>query len=320
MSQSAPLSPAHPLRAPGPRGSLVGAIVEASKPRITRLVTITSGVGFAMAALTRRWEMADLAITASAALAGTALSASGANALNQWMERDRDALMPRTCDRPLPQGRLAPPMALSAGTILAAAGVLLLWVLCGPIPALVSLATVLIYLFLYTPLKPVTPLATLIGAVPGALPPLIGWTAAAGTGASSLLDAGAIILFSIMFIWQIPHFLAIAWMYRDDYAAGGYRVLPVVDRDGRRTARSILGWSIAMVPATVAPVVLMQGPAAIAFGVIAGAMGLAFLALTVKVVRTRERADARRAFIASVIHLPLVLVFMVACAVLSKIL
>lgn len=302
-----------------PSGGLAGALIEASKPRITRLVTITSGVGFVLAALTRRWEFADLVLTAAGALAGTALSASGANALNQWMERERDALMPRTCDRPLPQRRLEPQTALAAGSILAAAGVGLLWALCGAVPALVSLTTVLVYLLLYTPLKPVTPLATLVGAVPGALPPLIGWTAAAATGARSLTEPGALILFAIMFIWQIPHFLAIAWMYKDDYRAGGYKVLPVVDQDGRRTARSIVLWSVALVPVTVAPVVLMHGAVAVVYGVLAGAMGVAYLYLCLRVLIGRQRGDARRAFIASVIHLPVLMAAMVAFSVLSRI-
>lgn len=301
-------------------GGLFGALIEASKPRITRLVTITSGVGFVLAALPRHWELGELAATAIGALVGTALSASGANALNQWMERDRDALMPRTCDRPLPQRRLAPPTALLAGTILAASGVGILWAVCGAAPALVSLTTVLVYLLAYTPLKPVTPLATLVGAVPGALPPLIGWSAAAGTGLRSLVEPGALILFAIMFIWQIPHFLAIAWMYKDDYRAGGYKVLPVVDQDGRRTARSILLWSLALAPATVAPVLLMHGAAAVVYGVLAAAMGIAYAYLASRVIVTRERRDARRAFIASVIHLPVLMAAMVLFAVVSRVL
>jgi protoheme IX farnesyltransferase len=183
----------------------------------------------------------------------------------------------------------------------------------------VSLATVLVYLLLYTPLKPVTPQATLIGAVPGALPPLIGYSAAAGS-AASLVEPGALALFAIMFIWQIPHFLAIAWIYRDDYAKGGYRVLPVVDRGGGRTARAMLLWAGLLIPAALAPAWTMKPVAAAVYGVLAAAMGLAYFWLTLRVARTRERADARRAFIASVIHLPLLLVLIVACAGLSRLL
>jgi protoheme IX farnesyltransferase len=317
VTQTAPATVQNPAR---DARALFGAIAEASKPRITRLVTITAGVGFVLAAVTRRWEIGELAMTAVGALAGTALSAAGANALNQWMERDRDALMPRTCDRPLPQKRLTPREALAAGAILATAGIGILWALCGVVPALVSLTTVLVYLLAYTPLKPVTPLATLVGAIPGALPPLIGWTAAAGNGPASLLGAGGLMLFGIMFIWQVPHFLAIAWMYRDDYRAGGYKVLPVVDVDGRRTARSILAWSVALLPATIAPVVLMRGAAGVVYAVLAGIMGVGYVYLAWRVVAGRERRDARRAFLASVIHLPLLMMLMVACVVISRVL
>jgi protoheme IX farnesyltransferase len=230
------------------------------------------------------------------------------------MERDRDALMPRTCNRPLPEQRLTAGLALAAGSLLALTGVSLLWAACGPIPALVSLTTVLVYLFLYTPLKPVTPHATLIGAVPGALPPLIGYTAASASGVQALLDPAALALFSIMFIWQVPHFLAIAWMYRDDYAKGGYRVLPVIDPDGRRTARTMVAWAILLIPAALAPAWGMGWIAASVFGAFSLAMGLMYLWLVIRAARTRERSDARRAFIASVIHLPLLLMLIVACA------
>jgi heme o synthase len=297
---------------------LMATVYEASKPRIVRLVSVTSGVGFAMAAVARAWDAAELAGAATGALAGTALSAAGANALNQWMERDRDKLMPRTCARPMPQQRLSPGSAFIAGSCLAAGGVALLWVACGIVPASISLATVLIYLLIYTPLKPVTPIATLIGAVPGALPPLIGWSAAAGgNDPATLLGLVPLSLFAIMFVWQIPHFLAIAWMYREDYAAGGYRVLAVLDAEGHRTARSILLWSVLLVPTTMLPAWAMQGPAAWFYGVVAAALGIAFLRLGARFYSTRKRADARTAFIASVIHLPLVLVFLVACRVAS---
>lgn len=304
---------------PAERG-VVGSLVEASKPRITRLVTITAGVGFAMAALpdSGRWQWPDLLLRAVGCLAGTALSAAGANSLNQWMERSRDARMPRTSSRPLPQGRLLPRTVLLSGITVGSLGVALLWALCGPVPALVSLTTILTYLLFYTPLKPVTPLATLVGAVPGALPPLIGWTAAsAAPGTASLAELGGWILFAIMFIWQVPHFLAIAWMYRDDYAAGGYKVLPVVDREGGRTARSILTWSILLVPATIAPALLMAGVAAWAYAALATAMGLGFLSLAIRLARTHDRPDARRTFIASIIHLPVLMVLMVVLSLVS---
>jgi len=183
----------------------------------------------------------------------------------------------------------------------------------------VSLTTILVYVLIYTPLKPVTPWATVVGAVPGALPPLIGYTAAAqsGQGLALLLQPGAWALFAIMFVWQMPHFMAIAWMYKDDYALGGYRVLPVVDPTGRKTARSILVWSVALVPVSIAPVILMKPIPAGVFGVLAAAMGVGFLLLSIKLAKTLARPDARRMFIASIIHLPLLLVLLVVCCAVS---
>jgi heme o synthase len=312
VSQTAP-APALIEPVPG----LFASIVEATKPRITRLVGITSAVGFGAAALGRSWQAEGLVVAAIGCITGTVLSAAGANALNQWMERERDALMVRTCTRPLPQKRLEPRTVLAAGLGLGAAGVGILWALCGAVPAAVSLATILIYVLLYTPLKPVTPWATLVGAVPGALPPLIGYTAGAVDQAGSLGTPGAWVLFAIMFIWQMPHFLAIAWMYKDDYALGGYRVLPVIDPTGRKTARSILLWSLALVPVSVAPVILMKTIPAGVYGVLAAAMGVGFLLLSVKLAGTLARTDARRMFIASIIHLPLLLVLMVVCCAVS---
>lgn len=325
MSQSVQADPVETLKASVPLSShgnarVVAALIEASKPRITRLVTITAGVGFIMAAMTQVWEFQTLLIAACGCLLGTALSAGGANILNQWLERERDARMPRTSHRPIPQGRLSAGMAALGGTLVAIAGVLTLWALCGTVPAAVSLATVLLYILIYTPLKVVTPLATLVGAVPGALPPVIGWTAAAqasGEGWSALAAPAAWLLFAIMFVWQIPHFLAIAWMYRDDYAAGGYRVLPVLDSDGTRTSRAILRWSVLLLPATVAPAILLAAPFATAFAILAVAMGLGFMFLTWRLVHTLSRVDARRAFIASIIHLPLLMGALVAFSILS---
>jgi heme o synthase len=309
-----------------PRGAAAracAALIETTKPRITRLVTVTSGVGFVMAALTQPWDPAQLLLGGAGAVVGTSFSAAGANALNQWWERERDARMPRTSGRPLPEGRLKPAAVLTLGAALGALGVATLWAACGLVPATVALTTILLYVLVYTPLKPVTPWATIIGAVPGALPPVIGWTAARGAGGSgleALQELGPWALFAIMFVWQIPHFQAIAWLYRDDYASGGYRVLPVVDPSGRRTARSIVLWSVALVPATVAPALLMKSAPASLYGIIAALLGVGFFLLSLRLVRTRERADARKAFIASIVHLPLVLVMLVAFAVMSKVL
>ncbi|MEE8217874.1 MAG: heme o synthase, partial [Vicinamibacteria bacterium] len=193
-----------------------------TKPRITTLVIFTTLVGFVTSSpdpvpvLPLLW-----------ALVGTGCVAAGASVLNQVIERRTDALMLRTRTRPLPAGRMTPRDATLFGALLSVIGLgMLLWG-SGPLAAAVAVATLVSYLAVYTPLKRRTPLATLVGAVPGALPPVIGWAAAQGS-----LDGGAFVLFAILFLWQIPHFLAIAWLYRDDYARGGLPMLPVVDREG----------------------------------------------------------------------------------------
>jgi protoheme IX farnesyltransferase len=304
-----------------PAPTLRQSIYELTKPRITRLVAITSGVGFILGAVVQTWEPRDLAFRGAACVVGTMLSASGANALNQWWERERDAVMPRTCARPLPQARVTPGQALWVGLGLGVVGVGLLACI-GLTPALVSLVTILIYVLLYTPLKPVTTVNTLIGAVPGALPPLIGWTAAATgnalyggwAGLRPLVDAGGWSLFMLMFVWQIPHFLAIAWMYREDYAKGGYRMLPISDPDGRRTASTIVLWAVLLIPATVAPAVLMHDRLGMTSVVVASLTGIAYAAMAFRLWRTREIKDARRVFFASIMHLPLLLMVMVGDA------
>jgi protoheme IX farnesyltransferase len=245
-------------------------------------------------------------------LIGTALSAAGANALNQWYERDRDARMLRTRSRPMPSGRLDPALALTSATAMAFSGVCVLLITTGAVPAMVSLFTILLYILLYTPMKAATPWATHVGAIPGALPPVIGWTAAnPGDPVASLLAPGAWALFALMFFWQLPHFLAIAWMYREDYARGGYRVLPVLDADGARTSRQILVWTVLLVGVTTLPAWVGRGGVDWAYLAIALASGSAFLVLAARTARTREQRDARRTFIASVIHLPVLLMTLV---------
>ncbi|MBC7771429.1 MAG: protoheme IX farnesyltransferase [Pyrinomonadaceae bacterium] len=313
--------------------SFLSTIMELTKPRITRLVTITSAVGYVAAAVGRPvWLTTDLLGSFIGCLVGTACSASGANALNQWMERRRDGMMPRTCARPLPQRRLTPRTALVAGLAFCVVGVLTLLLFAGPAAALVSLSTILLYLLVYTPLKPVTTVSTLIGAVPGALPPLIGWTAAAGVAAGAsvnvngqaaawyepLLQAGGWSLFLLMFVWQIPHFLAIAWMYREDYAKGGYRMLSLLDPSGVRTSSTILLWSVALIPATLSPSLAMPDRLSIAYPIAAAVTGIAYLWLGWKFFQSPTRPNARRVFFASIMHLPLLLMVMVADAVVTS--
>jgi protoheme IX farnesyltransferase len=301
--------------------SLARSLIETTKPGITRLVTITALVGFGMGFLSRRHGVAagslgaDLAHAVGPALAvtaGTAFSAGGANALNQLVERHRDAKMSRTLVRPLPEGRCTPRQVLVTGVALCVVGVALLWALVGLTPALVSLACVASYLMVYTPLKPLTPWATLTGTIPGALPPLIGWSAAqAGLGMASLGQLGGWSLVLLMVAWQMPHSLALAWMYKDDYRLGGYRLLPVVDPDGKRTSLHIAGWTIALVPATILPYVAMRGVVGPVYPVVAALSTLFFAWMAMRLVRQRDRASARRVFLASILHLPLILTVLV---------
>ncbi|CAN5849424.1 heme o synthase [soil metagenome] len=315
------------------------AFVELSKPRITRLVVLTAAVGFVLAmvdfggatpatttpvlsALDRILpflpaQRGPLLLAALGCLIGTALSASGANSLNQFWESDRDARMPRTARRPIPTGRLRPTQALSAGIAFSLIGVAILAFTAGLAAALVSALTIAVYVLLYTPMKPVTPLSTLVGAIPGALPPLIGWCAAryaadpAATFAP-LTEAGGWSLFALMFVWQIPHFLAIAWMYRDDYARGGFRMLPIFDRTGHLTSLMVAAWAVLLIPATVAPALAMPDRLGIVYVSIATITGLIFLAGTVRLMFERTRARARAVFIGSIIHLPILLLAMMA--------
>lgn len=311
----AAIAPAMHLRRPT-TWELAGAILESSKPGITRLVTITALVGFAMAAATRSWSVPDLLISAIGCAIGTAMSAAGANALNQWLEKDRDALMHRTSRRPIPAGRASVRTIVLAGTSLVVAGFVVLWIANGLVPALVALSCAASYLIAYTPLKPRTTLATYVGAIPGALPPLIGWTAAHAdhhvmAQVSALLHPGGLVLFAIMFAWQIPHFLAIAWMHREDYARGGYRVLAVVDPTGTTTSIVVAVWTLALLALTVAPRWAMPESLGLPYTIAAAASGLGFTYLAARLVFERSRNAARRVFFASIAHLPLIFLVMV---------
>jgi len=320
---TAPAAAATERVAASTRAQVVSAAMELTKPRITRMVTMTAGVGFALAAMGRAWSGADLIWAAAGCLIGTALSASGANALNMWMERARDTRMRRTAMRPLPAGRLSPSAAVGVGLACCLAGVGLLWLVVNPAAAAVSAATILLYLLAYTPLKPFTPHATLVGTIPGALPPLIGWAAAADPGVASfasLTDPGGWMLVALMVAWQMPHFLAIAWMYRDDYARGGYAVLPVVEQSGRRTARTAVLWAIALLPITIACAwwtPLHPGPVYLGAAALGG---LAFVGMSVRFALRCTDASARALFLCSIAYLPVVLLTMVGGAAATLIL
>lgn len=310
MTQTPLLLVAEPREA---RRPTLAALVETTKPGITRLVTITALVGFALSALTRGvWDMPTLVVAAIGTLVGTALTAGGANALNQWLEVPRDACMERTRRRPIPGGRLPPATVVWFGTCIGLLGLIVLGVTAGVVPAIVALACIVSYVFVYTPLKPHTAWSTLVGAIPGALPPLIGWTAAARPfGAESLFDAGGLTLLAVMLVWQIPHFMAIAWIYRDDYARGGLRMLPVIDPSGVRTAGVMLLTGLMLVACSLAPAWAMPGRVGMVYTAFAALSGVVFLALCVRFAGARTTPNARAVFIASVIHLPLLLMVMV---------
>jgi heme o synthase len=299
------------------------ALMATTKPGITRQVTLTSAVGFVMAAAARAdaWTWGQLTLLGVATIVGTALSAAGANALNQWMERHRDAAMPRTTNRPLPAGQVSAGGVLAFGAMLCAAGLAVLWGVTGIAPMLVSLACIVSYLVFYTPMKVTTPLATFVGAIPGALPPMIGAAAASGlTGLAALREPAGLVLFTLMFIWQIPHFLAIAWMYKDDYAQGGYAVLPVVDPQGATTAWTVALWTLALIPATLLPATNLQGVVGLPYAIIALVSGLAFGYLALRLILERTRERARVVFFASIAHLPLLLLAMTVEATLRTML
>jgi protoheme IX farnesyltransferase len=264
--------------------------LDLTKPRITFLVVLTATVGYVVAS-----SPVDPAGLVSMA-AGTGLVAAGASVLNMLLERRTDGLMLRTRQRPLPAGRLRGVEALLFGGLLTAAGLFLLAWLCGQVAALVAFVTWASYLFAYTPLKAVTSLSTVVGAFPGALPPVIGWTAARGA-----IEPGAIVLFAILFLWQIPHFLAIAWIYREDYARGGLPMLPVVDPEGRMTGRQAVANCLALLLVSLTPAI--AGMAGTLYLVGAVVLGIGFTASAVRVAVLRSLPAARGLFVASLVYL-----------------
>ncbi len=266
-----------------------------TKPRMNVLVLATTAVGYYMAI--DRWTSW---IPLIHLLLGTGLTAAAASVLNQYIERNHDRLMPRTRNRPLPACRLAPSEALLFGLALSLTGTIYLALAVNILTATLGLFTLLSYIFLYTPLKRITSLNTVIGAIPGAIPPVMGFTAVDGA-----LSAQAISLFAILFLWQMPHFLAIAILYRNDYAAGGFKMLPVIDKDLSVTSRQILLYSLALVPVTLLPVALNMAGAA--YFCTATLLGMAFFTFGINVAATKSRDDAKRLFIASIIYLPILL-------------
>jgi heme o synthase len=274
--------------------------VALGKPRLNFLVVVSALAGYVMGASEGSGMLRLVGM-----LVGTGLVAGGASAFNQVYERDVDALMRRTRLRPLPDGRVQPAEALAFAAAVSATGLLILAATANLLSAAVAFATLLTYVVVYTPLKRRTSLATVIGAIPGALPPVIGWAAARGS-----LSREAWTLFGIVFLWQLPHFLAIAWMFRDDYGRAGFPLLPVVEPDGRSTGRQALLYAAALIPLSLVPT--LMGLAGEVYFAAALVLGLAFLALTVRFARTRTVRDARRLFFSSIIYLPLIWILMIA--------
>lgn len=279
--------------------SVLSDLWSLTKPGITRLVLITTGVGFYLGAS----GSLDLA-TLFHVLLGTGLLAAGTNALNQYAERRADAQMKRTRSRPLPAGRLKGSTALAFSAGISIAGALYLAALVNLLTAALGAASLLIYIFIYTPLKRRTWLCTIVGAIPGAIPPMMGWTAATGR-----LGALAWVLFGIVFLWQMPHFFAIGWLYKQDYARAGFPMLPVIDDEGKRTARQIIGYTVALVVVSLLTTVMGLTGAIYFFGALT--LGLGFLVLGVALATTRTGLSARRLFLGSVLYLPALLILMV---------
>jgi protoheme IX farnesyltransferase len=277
--------------------------IELTKPRITWLILMSTGIGyfFGLRGAATWWEFlrAIHLVSLLHTIVGTGLIASGTAALNQWYEREADCKMRRTAQRPLPSGKMSAPRALAFGVALSVAGFLELWLGVNLLSGLIGAFTLGSYLFLYTPMKQRTWWSTTVGAVPGAMPPMIGYAAAAGA-----LSRESWVLFAILFLWQFPHFYAIAWMYREDYARAGIRMLPVVEPDGRSTARQIVLYGLALIPVSLVPSVLGMSGRIYLIGALL--LGLWFLYSGVRVAVDRTMIRARAVLITSVLYLPLI--------------
>ena len=275
------------------RPRAVSDFAELVKARLTLLVLLTTAVGFYLGALGPIDHLLLFHV-----VFGTAAAAAGAAALNQWWERRLDALMHRTRMRPVPAGRMRPFAALALGSALSFFGISYLAFACNALSATLAALTIAIYIFAYTPLKRVSNTNTLVGAIPGAIPPMIGWAAARGT-----LDIGAWSLFAIVFLWQLPHFFAIAWMYRDDYARAGFRMMSSDDQSGERSASQSVFFCILLLVIAGLPGFL--GMTTQVYVPVELALGGAFIAVAMRFLRTRVRRDARILFFASILYLPL---------------
>lgn len=280
--------------------SHLGDLITLAKVRVNALVVATTAGGYYMAA-PASVEPIGFVVTCL----GTALVASGAAAINQVWERDTDKMMERTRMRPVADGRIGPAEGRVVAAVLSLVGLTAIWLASNGLAAATAFVTLVSYAAIYTPLKRRTSLATVVGAVPGALPPLIGWAAARGT----LAEPGPWVLFLIMFVWQLPHFLAIAWRYRGEYAEAGLPMLPVVDHDGAMTGRQAAVWAATLVPLSILPTLLGMTGSAYAIGAIL--LGLMQAALAFRFAFNRSDENARQLFYASIIYLPLLWMLMV---------
>jgi protoheme IX farnesyltransferase len=274
-----------------------------TKPRITWLILMSTGIGyfFGLPGAANWWQFLKGIhyLSLIHTIIGTGLIASGTAALNQWFERAADLKMRRTANRPLPAGRLSAGSALAFGVALSVAGFVELWLGVNLLSGLIGAFTLASYLFLYTPMKQRTWWSTTVGAIPGAMPPMIGYAAAAGT-----ITREAWVLGAILFLWQFPHFYSIAWMYKEDYARAGIRMLPVVEPDCRSTARQIVLYGVALIPVSLVPGILgMSGRIYLAGALL---LGLWFLYSGVRVAMERTLARARGVLVTSVLYLPLI--------------
>jgi protoheme IX farnesyltransferase len=288
--------------------ALLRDYMELTKLRVTTLIVITAWCGYFFGA--RQSGVSSLSIGLFHALFGIFLVSSGAAALNEVMERDVDARMRRTIQRPLPAGRMSVLHATIAGTVMVIGGALYLGLTLNALTGWLSLGTAAVYLGAYTPLKKIHPLCTLVGAFPGAMPGVLGWTAARGR-----LELGAVVMFAIVFFWQFPHFFSIAWLYRDDYAAGGIKMLPVVEPDGKSTIRQILLYSLGLIPISLLPRFLGMAGNVYFFGAVLMGCGLFYVGLRLATFKLapntpQSKKRARQLLQATVVYLTLLFALM----------
>jgi heme o synthase len=281
---------------------------ELAKLRVTTLVVMTAWCGFYFGSV--KSGVSSLSWGLFHALAGVAMVAAGAASLNEVMEVDIDRRMRRTAQRPLPAGRMSRRHAAIAGLAMTVGGALYLGLVMNALTGCLALLTSVVYLGAYTPLKKVHPVCTFVGAFPGAMPGVLGWTAARGR-----LDWGALVMFAIVFFWQFPHFFSIAWLYREDYAAGAIRMLPVVENDGRSTARQIVAYSLVLIPVTLLPTLLgMSGRIYFAAALVMGCtllyVGLRLAILRAPIAAAVSKQRARQLLQATVLYLPVLFIVM----------